>query len=100
MSDEDKRACSSDEIKRLLEGEAQDVMRGFMPGDEPGEAAARPVASEGGAGEAAGTYGYGHRAHQPDPAAHYGFSPQPQRLLPSSRPARPAPKIIWKRPLR
>ena len=88
MSDEKKRARSSDEIKRLVEGEAH------------GQPAAPSFNRDKNEGDGNGPYGYGHRAHQPDPAAHYGFAPKPERLLPSSRPRLPEPKIIWKRPLR
>ncbi len=30
-------------------------------------------------------YGYGHRAHQPDPGASYAFEPEPGRVLPIDR---------------
>lgn len=29
--------------------------------------------------------GYGHRAYQPDPNAHYGFDPGPPRTLPKDK---------------
>jgi hypothetical protein len=32
--------------------------------------------------EPAGPYGYGHRAHKPDPTASYVFQPGPPRTLP------------------
>ena len=31
-----------------------------------------------------GRYGYGRPAHKPDPAAKYGFAPDPKRTLPPS----------------
>jgi len=31
---------------------------------------------------AVGPIGFGHKAHQPDPAASYGFEPGPKRTLP------------------
>jgi hypothetical protein len=32
--------------------------------------------------DAPGLFGYGHRAHMPDPDASYGFDPGPRRVLP------------------
>jgi len=36
----------------------------------------------GASGDFRGGYGYGHRAHKPDPDARYGFEPQGVRPLP------------------
>ena len=85
MSNEHKRTRSSDEIKRMV---------------EHGERATTQFDQGGTEQERDGTFGYGHRAHRPDPNAHYGFAPKPERLLASSRPKEPEPEILWKRPLR
>ena len=36
-------------------------------------------------GESVGLFGYGHRAHKPDPDASYGFEPGPKRILPADQ---------------
>lgn len=67
---------------------------------EPRIPAAGAASGEDGDGRV--PYGYGHRAHRPDPDARYGFDPGPPRILPSARPA-PVPDadvVIWKRPMR
>lgn len=65
------------------------------PHGPPADAAPSPA-------EDARPYGYGHRAHQPDPDAHYVFEPGPPRTLPPAQPAPPADTdlVIWKRPMR
>ncbi|WP_311029477.1 hypothetical protein [Mesorhizobium koreense] len=40
------------------------------------------VPASGPRGDFRGGYGYGHRAHKPDPDARYGFEPQGVRPLP------------------
>ncbi len=59
-------------------------------------------------GDWRGPYGYGHRAHRPDPTASYAFDPGPPRSLPPGEAARDSrtelaqaeSPVIWKRPLR
>lgn len=40
------------------------------------------VPASGPSGDFRGRYGYGHRAHKPDPEARYGFEPEGVRPLP------------------
>lgn len=57
-----------------------------MHDDNTDPANSRPQDGPGPHGDAdfRGRYGYGRPAHKPDPAAKYGFAPDPKRTLPPS----------------